>query len=845
MEPTVKIYALQSYSRRKLLSSMPGADKEALAIYETICATSADRPFAFSTVEQMHRELAAWRANNRALTDLREASQDVQIAFLSQSLEWLRAESREHSNFRVTSTLVDAILYVLQAAPKPLPSDLILKLLSELRENVLTRYYFPFYQFLSVLTRNQITDEARAELRKLHLQYAPSARGKIDERTLQTRNRLAELMHVEGEKDFDPGRGPWSQIVFDEIAAKDDITASAWLGLLDHCRALEQTVPGTKWKKRSLDLIRALGDSEVWQTLQRWLALGPTPGQPPEATSPIEDSAYQKGVVWLLSLSHRPEMASAIGDFGVACLRKIRMLGAVSQKVGFACVQALGSMECSEAISQLARLRAKIKYSVAQRLIAKCLQQSAERSGLTVDELEDLAIPSYPLDLEGKAEMTVGEVQATIRLSPEGHFGVIWKNAKGETMKSLPSRVRKVVAKEAKAVSGFAQEMEQIYSAQRYRLESSFVGLRTMTLVHWRRHFIDHPLLGQLGRRLIWLFSNEGGWEQSGLYCDGQIRDSRGEVLDLSPATKVRLWHPLSSEASELRQWRERIFAVGVRQPFRQAFREFYQATDEERQTKMYSNRFAGIVMRQHQFSSLCRARGWNYRLMGAAFDGFNVPTKLLASWNMHAEFYVDLPSDRESSLSQSALGEQSDSGINFFLGSDQVRFYRDRREIAIEDVPAIVYSEVMRDVDLFTSISAVGSDESWSDQGDRGLGVLYPGMDRDEFSALLTLRIEMLSRVLPLTAIEPYCKIEKSWLAVQGKLGTYRILISLGTVLRLIDTGVRRIIIPKRLLETVSIEFSALPIDLDYRTEMVLRKAHVLANDWNIDSPDLIRQLM
>jgi len=33
-------------------------------------------------------------------------------------------------------------------------------------------------------------------------------------------------------------------------------------------------------------------------------------------------------------------------------------------------------------------------------------------------------------------------------------------------------------------------------------------------------------------------------------------------------------------------------------------------------------------------------------------------------------------------------------------------------------------------------------------------------------------------------------------------------------------------------------------PIDLDYRTETILRKAYVLADDWKIDSPDLIQQL-
>jgi hypothetical protein len=432
-----------------------------------------------------------------------------------------------------------------------------------------------------------------------------------------------------------------------------------------------------------------------------------------------------------------------------------------------------------------------------------------------------------------------------VRLFEEGHVALIWQNADGKVVKSVPSHIKKAFPKEVKSVSALAKELEQAYVAQRYRLESSFAGVRSMSLAHWRRYFIDHPLLGFLGRRLIWVFSSEQGWDGSGLYSDGQVCGSCGEVINLASAAKVRLWHPLSSEPSELQQWRERIFTAGIRQPFRQAFREFYQVTEDERQTKMYSNRFAGTLLRQHQFSSLCRARGWNYRLMGAGFDGFNVPTKILASWNMHAEFYVDLPSDRDPALHESALGEQSGFGINLFLGSDQVRFYRDRREVAVDEVPAIVYSEVMRDVDLFTAVSAVGEDESWSDQGERGTGILAPRMDLNELSALLALRVEMLSRVLPLTPIADRCKIESIWVVVRGQLGTYRIQIPWGGVLRQTDSGLRQLKIPPKLLEDVSPDLSAFSIDLDHRTEMILRKAYLLADDWKIDSPDLVRQLM
>jgi hypothetical protein len=50
---------------------------------------------------------------------------------------------------------------------------------------------------------------------------------------------------------------------------------------------------------------------------------------------------------------------------------------------------------------------------------------------------------------------------------------------------------------------------------------------------------------------------------------------------------------------------------------------------------------------------------------------------------------------------------------------------------------------------------------------------------------------------------------------------------------------------IPRKVRDAVALDFSAIPIDLDYRTETILRQAYVLADDWKIDSPDLIKQLM
>ena len=825
---------------------MTEAEKQAFVIYEEICATGEERPYSANSLAEMMRKLADWRANNRALAALSRSGPEVQLAFLSQCFEWLRAEAKDHSRFRVCQAVTDAVQQVLTTVPKPLPPELAQRLLSEYRQDFsMTRMYFPFEQFLSVLTRDQITDEMRAELRRIHLQYAPSPTGKVEEHLQNIRELLAGLIRVEGEKPLDAGRGPWSQLVFDEMAGKEDITRAGWEGLLEHCRALEQTVPGAKWKARARELMAALGEAEVIAAMLRWLALGPTPGQPPEARSPIEDSDYQKGVVWCVAMRAEPDTAIAVADFGMACLRKVPNLGAVSQKVGFACVQALGAMECAEAVSQLTRLRARVKYTVARRLIEKSLQQAAERSGLSVEEIEDICVAHFGLDEHGTREIALGDAKVTLNLREDGGVAVAWHNADGKLVKAAPAHIKKAFAKEVKDVAKLAKELEEAYTAQRVRLESSLMAARTLPVQHWRQYFLEHPLLGLVGRRLIWVFSNGQGWERSGLWSGKEMCGCHGKALNLSAAQKVSLWHPLSSDAPEVQQWRERVFAVGVRQPFRQAFREYYQITDDERETGAYSNRFAGVLMRQHQFASLCRERGWNYRLMGSGFDGGNVPNRKIDPWKMHVEFYVDLPADRHPALRESGLGEQSGSGINLFITSDQVRFYREGKEIALDEVPAIVYSEIMRDVDLFTSVCAVGDDEGWADQGERGAGVFTERFDSNQQSAMISLRADMLARVLPRTPVADRCQIVKAALEVRGQLGSYRILLGWGEAMLMTETSPRRLRIPQKVLNAVELKLEGFPLDLDHRTEMILRKAYVLANDWNIDSPPLVQQLM
>ena len=238
------------------------ADLQAYSIYELISSTSSDRPFAFRSIEQSKNETAEWQAANPGLQAMRKASPEVLLAFLRNFKEW-RGTSDRGDDFKLGATIGDALRIAIETAPKPLPGELVLQLLRSYGSGLSWLLFgFPLRHFLAVLTRDEMTDEIRAELRRILQHYSPTARGKIEPHLEEVRKLIVELIWVEGEKSLDPGRGPWSQIVFDDVKEYQDVARIGWEALLEHFRSLEQTVPGVKWNKRSGELMAALGEEK-------------------------------------------------------------------------------------------------------------------------------------------------------------------------------------------------------------------------------------------------------------------------------------------------------------------------------------------------------------------------------------------------------------------------------------------------------------------------------------------------------------------------------------------------------------------------------------------------------
>ena len=226
-----------------------------------------------------------------------------------------------------------------------------------------------------------------------------------------------------------------------------------------------------------------------------------------------------------------------------------------------------------------------------------------------------------------------------------------------------------------------------------------------------------------------------------------------------------------------------RLLSELIVQPFRQAFREVYVLTPEEERYNL-SNRFAGHVFRQTQARALMKRRGWQ-PVPAAWWDdgvGHGVARRLYDAAGIRAEFFFDPIEDIEP----------DPSGVYRYCTSDQVRFFRGRTDDAADlaDVPPVVFSEAMRDVDLFVSVASIGADPDWLDRKDRRRFEKYwHEVSFGPLTAAGEMRRDLLVELLPRLPIGESCELDEAYLVVHGTLRTYRIHLGSGLI-RMSPTG-------------------------------------------------------
>lgn len=619
--------------------------------------------------------------------------------------------------------------------------------------------------------------------------------------------------------------------------------------LLEHCASATSSRPSAKWRKHAAALVELLSVERLAPVISRTLKEIGKPGQTERRrsfwgnhqTDPtqihVTHSELLRGIVWCAGLFEDQDSISALGQAAEACFKKLPGIGPRSPKIGNACLWALANIGSTDAVAQLSRLKTKVRHASVRKQLAKALQTAAETAGVSPEELEEIAVPTFGFTQVGEHRRPVGDYTARLSIVDTRKTQLEWVKPDGKTQKSVPKAIKDEFVDEIKSLKQAGKEIEKLLPAHRDRIEQLYLQKRSWSPAEFRARYLDHTVVGAIARRLIWRF-DDGSRASTGIWHDGRIVDASDEELDQSREdSRVTLWHPIDSGIEEVRRWRDWLEAHSVRQPFKQAHREVYILTDAERRTETYSNRFAAHVLRQHQFAALCQQRGWRYALQGA-WDSHNTPFVDIPTWNIRAEFWVDAAGEDDAFTSE--------AGIYLYVCTDQVRFYEmgHAEPMTLEDVPPLVFSEIMRDVDLFVGVASVGNDPNWADGGPEGRYVDYwQSYSFGDLSATAQTRKEVLQRLIPRLKIAPRCSFSDKFLVVRGDVRTYKIHLGSGNIL-MEPNDQYLCIVPARGSAAKGAGRVFLPFEGDERLSIILSKAMLLAEDGKIKDRTIVSQI-
>ncbi len=549
---------------------------------------------------------------------------------------------------------------------------------------------------------------------------------------------------------------------------------------------------------------------------------------------------FIKGIVWTMTPYSDKETLIILSKLLEKSYTKMPGVGPAAAAIGNACIYVMGNMRGKDGLGALSRIKLKLKQNNVKKAIDKYLELGAKKYNVSVEELKEMSVPDFQL-VNGTKSIDFDDYKLNISIDGP-KLSQQWIKPDGTTIKSVPSIVKNSI-KHSNALKELRKELKEIqktYSSQKQRIDNQFILNRTWDFEAFEKYYLNHGLVSPIASKLIWTFENDKGKKSDVILIDEEWQDSEGNSVEwIDDKCSIKLWHPVFASEQEIVDWRDRMLDLELKQPIKQAFRELYILTDAEINTRSYSNRMAAHILKQHQFNALAGLRGWKYSLMGAYDDGRDSETcnKYLPEYKITAEYWIDELNDHDAF---------NDAGIWLYMATDQVKFKNEDNELMdLVDVPKIVFSEVMRDVDLFVGVCSVGNDPEWRDNGGerqthRDYWTSYSFGDLTEIAKT---RKTILERLLPrLSKLKGKATIDGKFLIVEGSLRTYKIHIGSGNIL-MEPNDQYLCIIPSRSTNKAT-DRLFIPFEGDKGLSIVLSKAFLLAEDTKIEDTTITSQI-
>ncbi|WP_336004562.1 DUF4132 domain-containing protein [Fusobacterium polymorphum] len=273
------------------------------------------------------------------------------------------------------------------------------------------------------------------------------------------------------------------------------------------------------------------------------------------------------------------------------------------------------------------------------------------------------------------------DVDVYIKIDDLGQSEIIYEKA-GKELKSLPTKLKK--DKYIEAIKEVHKNLKEQYRRSRKMLEEAmedgieFYGYEIENLM-------TNPVIAPILKSLIFKMGNDLGY-----YMDKKLKSAKKKSVAVKDDSLLKIAHCFDLfESGEWSAYQKDIFDRELKQPFKQVFRELYVKTvDEKGRDK--SLRYAGHQVQPAKTVALLKTRRW-------IIDGQEGLEKVYYKENIIAKIFALADWFSPADIEAPTLEE-----VQFF---DRKTF----KPILIDDVPDLIFTEVMRDLDLVVSVAHIG----------------------------------------------------------------------------------------------------------------------------------------
>lgn len=391
------------------------------------------------------------------------------------------------------------------------------------------------------------------------------------------------------------------------------------------------------------------------------------------------------------------------------------------------------------------------------------------------------------------APKEIDDIQVYVEINEEGKAEIKQIKA-GKAVNSIPAKLKKhPYVEELKEVH---KKLKDQYTRSRIMLEQAMEDCIRFEENELRK-LMQNPVIWPLLRHLVFICN-----DQLGFYTDGLLVTANAICLPLKPKDELRVAHPTDLYASnDWQAYQKYLFDKSIRQPFKQVFRELYVPTPEEKDAKL-SLRYAGNQIQPKKTIAVLKGRRW-------VADYENGLQKIYYKENIIATIYAMAdwfsPADIEApTLEYVCFHNRKDYSL-----------------MKISEIPPLIFSEVMRDVDLAVSAAHAGS------------------VDPDTSHSTIEMRSVLVEMSMPLFHLDNV-KVKGNFAHIEGKLGNYNIHLGSGVIHQ--EGGAQIAVLP---VHSQNRGRLFLPfVDEDPKTAEILTKIIFFAEDDKIKDPSILNQI-